>query len=156
MREVLVDWLFELNENFGHGPETLYRATQVLDQYLYVLATATSTLIARDKFQLVGTCAYSVSCKFNEIRTPLSTKDSVTICAGQYTEEEVSDAKKRDDRFIISLGVRCVSDFDIDLSNCNFILFGGTESVDVFTNTHAHAHAHAHTQYVWLDYVLFF
>eukprot|EP00977_Amphora_coffeiformis_P001725 scaffold336_cov196-Amphora_coffeaeformis.AAC.30 len=90
MREVLVDWLLEVHENFKHGPETLYAAIQILDAYLASSAGhhTSTTVVVRSKFQLVGVSCYALASKFKETQ-PCHVKDCVYICAGQYTEQDV-------------------------------------------------------------------
>ncbi|XP_003737283.1 cyclin-A2 [Galendromus occidentalis] len=64
MRSVLVDWLVEVNEEYGMSDETLFLAVSFIDRFLSVMS------VVRSKLQLVGTAAMLVASKVEEIYPP--------------------------------------------------------------------------------------
>lgn len=99
MRATLVDWLFEVHDKLQHAPDTLYTAVNYLDRYL----ANTDEPVRRKRLQLTGICAYAAAAKIRETK-PVSAKDCAYMCAGQYTEQEVSGVVSC---VCVWLGVQC-------------------------------------------------
>lgn len=59
MRELLVDWMVEMQESFELNHETLYLSVKLVDQYL------SKVILAKEKLQLVGITALFLACKYD-------------------------------------------------------------------------------------------
>jgi len=84
MREVLVDWLVEVQLQFQLLQETLFVTISILDRYLAVEGLH----VNRTKLQLVGVTAMFIASKMEEVYAP-SVKDFVYITDNAYTEADL-------------------------------------------------------------------
>jgi hypothetical protein len=64
MRNILLEWLFELHNKFQLHQETFLLTINIIDRYLSIKK------INRNYLQLLGITAMLISCKFEEIYTP--------------------------------------------------------------------------------------
>ena len=64
LREVLVDWLVEVGEEYKLQRETLHLCVNYIDRFL------THVPVARSKLQLVGVGCMLVAAKYEEIHPP--------------------------------------------------------------------------------------
>jgi cyclin-A len=82
MRQILVDWLIDVNLKFKLHPETFFLAVDIVDRYL------SKAQVARAQLQLVGITAVLIAAKHEEVWPP-EVKDCVYIAANTYTAAEV-------------------------------------------------------------------
>merc|ERR1719431_244322 len=82
MRQILVDWLVEVSEEYKLQTETLYLAVNFIDRFLSLMSGQ------RAKLQLVGTAAMFIASKFEEIYPPDVT-EFVYITDDTYTKRQV-------------------------------------------------------------------
>lgn len=82
MREILIDWMEDVNVKFRLLSETLFMAVNLLDRYLSL------NLIARDKLQLLGITTLFIASKYEEIYPP-HIKEYIRVCDKAFTEEEL-------------------------------------------------------------------
>lgn len=82
MREILVDWLFEVHLKFKLIPETLFLTISLIDRYLQI------TPINRKYLQLVGIASLLIACKYEEIYPP-ENKTFVYITDNAYNIEQL-------------------------------------------------------------------
>ncbi|GJQ66946.1 CycB3 [Trypoxylus dichotomus] len=102
MRQLLVDWMVEVQESFELNHETLYLGVKLVDMYLSKMTVGKETL------QLVGAAAMFVASKYDE-RIPPMVEDFLYICDGAYTRKELL-------RMEINLLKVCDFDLGIPLS----------------------------------------
>jgi len=82
MREILVDWMVEVQLKFKLKEETLFLAIHFLDRFLE------RRLVTRTKLQLVGCTALLLAAKYEEIYAP-EVNDFVAISDKAYTREQI-------------------------------------------------------------------
>lgn len=82
MRQILIDWLIDVNLKFKLHPETFFLAVDIVDRYL------AKAQVARAQLQLVGITAVLIAAKHEEVWPP-EVKDCVYIAANTYTANEV-------------------------------------------------------------------
>lgn len=82
VREVVVDWMMEVANEFNTTLQTIALAINIFDRCLFQLN------IPREKLQLVGAVALLIACKAEEVDSP-APKDIVYICDHSYTLEDV-------------------------------------------------------------------
>lgn len=82
MRQILVDWLIDVNLKFKLHPETFFLAVDIVDRYL------SKAQVARAQLQLVGITSVLIAAKHEEVWPP-ELKDCVYIAANTYTAAEV-------------------------------------------------------------------
>ncbi|KZV33210.1 hypothetical protein F511_16244 [Dorcoceras hygrometricum] len=82
MREVLIDWLVEVAEEYKFVSDTLYLAVAYIDRYL------SSSELNRNKLQLLGVSCMFIAAKFEEVSPP-HIEDFCYITDNTYTKEEV-------------------------------------------------------------------
>jgi hypothetical protein len=82
MRNVLFDWLVDVQLKFDLSPETLYLCFNVIDRFLK------ENDILKNKLQLVGITSLWLASKYEEIYTP-DAIDFVDMCAKSYTKKEM-------------------------------------------------------------------
>ncbi|KVI08272.1 Cyclin A/B/D/E [Cynara cardunculus var. scolymus] len=82
MREVLVDWLVEVAEEYKLVSDTLFLTVSYIDRFL------SSHSLSRNKLQLLGVSSMLVASKFEEISPP-HVEDYCYITDNTYTKEEV-------------------------------------------------------------------
>lgn len=82
MRQILVDWLIDVNLKFKLHPETFYLSVDIIDRYL------SRKQCTRAHLQLVGITSVLIAAKHEEIWPP-EVKDCVYISANTYQQNEV-------------------------------------------------------------------
>merc|ERR1719312_2210481 len=82
MRQILVDWLVEVSEEYKLQTETLHLAVNYIDRFLSLMS------VQRSKLQLVGTAAMFIASKYEEIYPP-DTSEFVYITDDTYTKRQV-------------------------------------------------------------------
>lgn len=88
MRTILVDWLVDVHVEFHLLQETIHTAISILDRYLQI-----NTNLEKNVFQLVGVCALSLACKYEEMLAPLI-DDFLYLCKNTYQRKELIDMEK--------------------------------------------------------------
>ncbi|RVW61377.1 G2/mitotic-specific cyclin C13-1 [Vitis vinifera] len=81
MREILVDWLVEVAEEYKLVSDTLFLCISYIDRFL------SSHALRRDKLQLLGVSCMLIASKFEEISPPHA-EDFCYITDNHYTAEE--------------------------------------------------------------------
>lgn len=105
-RDILVNWLVKIHNQFNLLPETLYLAVNVMDRFLC------KELVSLDKLQLVGTAALFIASKYEEVYSP-SCKNFANVTDGACSEEDI----KQGEIFILQ-----TLDFKLDYPNpLNFL-----------------------------------
>ncbi|XP_050211004.1 G2/mitotic-specific cyclin C13-1-like [Mercurialis annua] len=87
MREILVDWLVEVAEEYKLVSDTLYLSVSYLDRFL------SSQNLSRHKLQLLGVSCMLIASKYEEISPP-NVEDFCYITDNTYCKEEVVDMEK--------------------------------------------------------------
>jgi len=82
MREILVDWLVVVMEEYGLSSETLHLAVNYIDRFL------SARCVERSKLQLVGLTCLFVASKFEE-NLPPTVQEFIYIAADTYTRHDV-------------------------------------------------------------------
>jgi hypothetical protein len=84
MREILVDWLVEVQGQFKLLQETLFSTVDIVDRYL----AKEGKRVVKKHLQLLGVTAMFVAAKVEEVYAP-SLSDFVWITDQAYTEAEI-------------------------------------------------------------------
>lgn len=87
MREILVDWLVEVAEEYKLVSDTLFLCISYIDRFL------SSHALRRDKLQLLGVSCMLIASKFEEISPPHA-EDFCYITDNHYTAEEVVNMER--------------------------------------------------------------
>lgn len=83
MRHIMIDWMFEVSDEYKLSRDTLYMAVNLVDRFLSVYISPKS------KLQLVGvTCLY-IAAKYHELMTP-NIEDYVYITDHTYTGDQIT------------------------------------------------------------------
>ncbi|XP_012944565.1 G2/mitotic-specific cyclin-A [Aplysia californica] len=82
MRNILVDWLVEVGEEYKLNRETLFLAISYIDKFLSIVG------VQRPKLQLVGTASMFIAAKYEEIYPP-DVGEFVYITDDTYTKAQV-------------------------------------------------------------------
>lgn len=82
MREILIDWLVEVTQEYRLKLETLHLTVNYIDRFLGVQR------VFRNQLQLVGVACMLIAAKYEEIYPP-PVDDFVFITDSTYTREEV-------------------------------------------------------------------
>lgn len=85
MRNVLVDWMIEVSEEYKLQPETLLLSVSYMDRFL---SKNESAHLRRSKLQLVGVTSLLIAAKYEEIYIP-NIEDFVYITDFTYSREEI-------------------------------------------------------------------
>jgi len=88
MREILVDWLVEVGEEYRLRSETLFLTKNYIDRYLALEP------MERGRLQLLGITAMVVASKFEEL-SPQSIDEFVYISDNTYDREEVIEFESK-------------------------------------------------------------
>jgi len=107
MRAILIDWLDEVHLKFQYKEETLYQTVWIIDTYL------SKEAIPRTKLQLVGTAAFFIACKKNEIYYP-RLNNLIDIVDNAYGGEELA---KMENDILIKLEFNIISPSALDFYN---------------------------------------
>jgi G2/mitotic-specific cyclin-B, other len=81
-REILVDWLLEVNDRYKLDRETLYLTVNLLDRFL------SKENVSYKKIQLVGISAMMIACKYQELQCPRLSA-YVRLCGDAYSEDQI-------------------------------------------------------------------
>ncbi|XP_021625526.1 putative cyclin-A3-1 isoform X2 [Manihot esculenta] len=87
MREVLVDWLVEVAEEYKLVSDTLYLTVSYIDRFL------SWQVLSRNNLQLLGVSCMLIASKYEEINPP-HVEDFCYITDNTYTKEEVVNMEK--------------------------------------------------------------
>ncbi|KAJ7967533.1 Cyclin [Quillaja saponaria] len=87
MREILVDWLVEVAEQYKLVSDTLYLTVSYIDRFLSAHA------ISRGKLQLLGVSSMHIASEYEEINSP-HVEDFCYITDNSFTKEEVVDMER--------------------------------------------------------------
>ncbi|PHU07423.1 hypothetical protein BC332_23912 [Capsicum chinense] len=82
IRDILIDWIIEVDYKFKLMEETLYLTTNLIDRFLAI------QLVIRKKLQLVGITALLLACKYEEVFIPV-VEDLILISDKAYARREV-------------------------------------------------------------------
>merc|ERR1711962_1368718 len=82
MRQILVDWLVEVSEEYKLQTETLHLAVNYIDRFLSYMA------VQRAKLQLVGAACMFIAAKYEEIYPP-DVSEFVYITDDTYSKRQV-------------------------------------------------------------------
>ncbi|KAK4481535.1 hypothetical protein RD792_012436 [Penstemon davidsonii] len=82
MRELLIDWLFEVAEEYKVTSDTLYLTVSYIDRFL------STNAITRNNLQLLGVSSMLIASKYEEI-SPQKVEVFCDITANKYTKSEV-------------------------------------------------------------------
>lgn len=88
MREILIDWLMEVCEEFMIKRDTLYIAVDFLDRYI----SMSDAPILKNELQLIGVTALFLACKVEEVYIP-RVNDFALATDGGYTKEEILEVE---------------------------------------------------------------
>lgn len=90
MREILVDWMVEVQLKFKLREESLLLAVHILDRFME------KRLVSRSKLQLIGCTSLLIAGKYEEIFAP-HVDDFVQISDKAYTCEQIiaMESKKK-------------------------------------------------------------
>ncbi|KAM1233591.1 hypothetical protein ACFX2J_003276 [Malus domestica] len=95
MREILVDWLVEVAEEYQLATDTLYLTVSYLDRYL------SSYAVSRSKLQLLGVSCMFVASKYEEICPP-RVEDFCYVTDNTYMVEEMLEMERDVVKFLNS------------------------------------------------------
>lgn len=96
MRAILIDWLVQVHLRFHLLQETLYLTVAIIDRFLELQ----SSVVKRNKLQLVGVAAMLVASKYEEMYAP-EIGDFVYITDNAYSKAEI---RKMERDILSSLG----------------------------------------------------
>ena len=82
MREILIDWMTEVSEEFMLKRETLYITINFVDRYLLYVPYE----IPKSELQLIGVASLCLACKVEEVYIP-RVNDFALATDGGYTKE---------------------------------------------------------------------
>ena len=86
MREILIDWLMEVSEEFMIKRDTLYISVNFIDRYLLMADYE----IPKVELQLLGVTSLFIACKVEEVFIP-RINDFALATDGGYTKEQILD-----------------------------------------------------------------
>ncbi|KAG6761339.1 hypothetical protein POTOM_034554 [Populus tomentosa] len=88
MREILVDWLVEVAEEYKLVSDTLYLTVSYIDRFL------SSQALSRNNLQLLGVSCMLIASKYEEISPP-QVESFCHITDNTYTKDQVLDMEKQ-------------------------------------------------------------
>ncbi|KAL0559745.1 hypothetical protein IC582_000112 [Cucumis melo] len=103
-REILVDWLVEVAEEYKLVSDTLYLTISHMDRYL------SWHVVDRNNLQLLGVCCMLIASKHEEISPP-HVEDFCYITDNTYTKEQVLNMEREVHRFLTCEGAPTVKVF---------------------------------------------
>lgn len=104
MREILVDWLVEVAEEYKLVSDTLYLTISHIDRYLSWHA------VDRSKLQLLGVCCMLIASTHEEISPP-HVEDFCYITDNTYTKEQVLNMEREVRKFLTCEGAPTIKVF---------------------------------------------
>ena len=88
MRRILIDWIFEVSQNWSMEEYTVHLCVYIIDSYLH-----DEVNVERNDLQKIGISALHISCKIEERYAP-SISDFVHICDNQYTDDDIVNCER--------------------------------------------------------------
>lgn len=85
-RDILVNWMIKIHNQFNLLPETLYLAVNIMDRFLSI------KLVDLDRLQLVGTVSLFIASKYEEVYSP-SCKNFANVTDGACCEDDIIDGE---------------------------------------------------------------
>ena len=82
MREILIDWMSEVCEEFMIKRDTLYISVDFIDRYI----SMADYEISKSELQLIGITSLFLACKLDEVYIPRVT-DFALATDGGYSKE---------------------------------------------------------------------
>lgn len=82
MREIMLDWMMEVCEEFMLKRETLYMSINYIDRYLSYV----NYEVPKSELQLIGVTSMFIACKIEEVYIP-RINDFALATDGGYTRE---------------------------------------------------------------------
>ncbi|XP_022148719.1 cyclin-A3-1-like [Momordica charantia] len=104
MREILVDWLVEVAEEYKLVSDTIYLTISYIDRYL------SSHAVDRNKLQLLGVCCMLIASKYEEISPP-HVEDFCYITDNTYITEQVLSMEREVRKFLCHEGAPTIKNF---------------------------------------------
>ena len=89
MREMLVDWMMEVSDEFKLKKQTFYLSVYFIDRYLTIKSD-----LRLEKFQLLGATALLVASKIEEIYCP-RVKDFELATDCGFNEDEILKMERK-------------------------------------------------------------
>jgi cyclin E len=86
MREILIDWMMEVSEEFLIKRDTLYISVSFIDRYL----TMAEYEIPKNELQLIGISSLFLACKVEEVYIP-RLDDFAAATDGGYNRNQILD-----------------------------------------------------------------
>ncbi|XP_022952415.1 G2/mitotic-specific cyclin C13-1-like [Cucurbita moschata] len=116
-REILVDWLIDVAEEYKLVSDTLYLTVSHIDRYLSWHA------VDRNKLQLLGVCCMLIASKYEEINPP-HVEDFCYITDNAYTIEQALNMERDVRKFLTFEGAPTTKNFlriftQVSLENWN-------------------------------------
>lgn len=105
MRSILFNWLLELNDTFELKIRTIFLTANIFDRYLQY------RIVPQNKLQLVGTSAFIIASKFEDIYPPELEKICY-FCENSYSKKELIETEG-DILFYLNFNLIFVSSFDV-------------------------------------------
>ena len=90
MREILIDWLMEVCEEFMIKRDTLYISIDFIDRYL----SLADYEVHKRELQLIGITSLFIACKVEEVYIP-RINDFAMATNGAYTKDQILDMEFR-------------------------------------------------------------
>ncbi|XP_050262183.1 cyclin-A3-1-like isoform X2 [Quercus robur] len=105
MREILVNWLVEVAEEYKLVSDTIYLTISYIDRFL------SSNVVSKSKIQLLGVSCMLNASQYEEISPP-NVEDFCYITDNSYTKEEVMDMEREVQKFLnFEMGVPTIKNF---------------------------------------------
>lgn len=82
MREILIDWMMEVCEEFMLKRETLYISINFIDRYLQEV----TYVVPKNELQLIGVTSMFIACKIEEVYIP-RVNDFALSTDGGYSKD---------------------------------------------------------------------
>ncbi|KAF3962389.1 hypothetical protein CMV_013090 [Castanea mollissima] len=105
MREILVNWLVEVAEEYKLVSDTIYLTISYIDRFL------SSNVVSKSKIQLLGVSCMLNASQYEEISPP-NVEDFCYITDNSYTKEEVMDMEREVQKFLnFEMGIPTIKNF---------------------------------------------
>ncbi|XP_075674452.1 cyclin-A3-4-like [Castanea sativa] len=105
MREILVNWLVEVAEEYKLVSDTIYLTISYIDRFL------SSNVVSKSKIQLLGVSCMLNASQYEEISPP-NVEDFCYITDNSYTKEEVMDMEREVQKILnFEMGIPTIKNF---------------------------------------------
>ena len=84
MREILIDWMIEVSDEFMLKRETLYISINYIDRYMLLAPYE----IPKSELQMIGVSSMFLACKVEEVYIP-RVNDFALATDGGYTRDQI-------------------------------------------------------------------